>query len=90
MHPSGNVGDDVHIVPPGWVSIRALLNGGMLIYPIPFNVQVCRVRLRVDVGIDPYIETGGACHSTCRSVSEGFGRLVAAPTGNERNLFTKL
>ena len=35
----------------------------------------------VDVGIDPYIETGGACHSTYRSVSEGFGRLIAAPTG---------
>ena len=50
-----NVGDDAHIVPPGWGYIRALLNGEMLIYPVPFNVQGCRVRVRVDVGIDPYI-----------------------------------
>ena len=31
-------------------------------------------------GIDPYIETLGACHSTDSSVSVPFGRLVAAPT----------
>ena len=36
---------------------------------------------RVDVGIDPYIETGGTFHSTYRSVSVRGGRLVAAPTG---------
>ena len=64
-----NVGGDAHIVPPRWVSIRARLNGEMVIYPVPFNVQVCRVRLRVDVGIDPYIETGGAYHSTYRVVT---------------------
>ena len=34
----------------------------------------------VDVGIDPYIETIGACHSTYWSVALGCGRLVAAPT----------
>ena len=32
-------------------------------------------------GIDPYIETIGACHSAYSSVSVAFGRLVAAPTG---------
>ena len=32
-------------------------------------------------GIDPYIETVGAYHSTYSSVSVPFGRLVAAPTG---------
>ena len=39
------------------------------------------VGLRVDVGIDPYIEAVGAFHSTYSSVSVRFGRLVAAPTG---------
>ena len=53
----------------------------VLIFPVPFNVQGCSVRLRVDVGTDPYIETIRACHSTYRPVSEGGGRLVAAPTG---------
>ena len=56
------------------------MNGGMLIYPVPFNVQICHVRFRVDVGIAPYIETVRAFHSTCGSVPEGCGRLVAAPT----------
>ena len=37
--------------------------------------------MRVDVGIDPYIETVGASHSSCRVVVWGCGRLVAAPTG---------
>ena len=31
-------------------------------------------------GIDPYIETGGASHSSHRVVAWGCGRLVAAPT----------
>ena len=66
---SGNVGDDAHIVPPGWVSIRTPLNGKMVIYLVPFNIQGGSVRLRVDVGIDPYIETFGACHSTYRVVA---------------------
>ena len=30
--------------------------------------------------IDPYIETGGACHSSYSSISVRGGRLVAAPT----------
>ena len=37
--------------------------------------------VRVDVGIDPYIETIGAFHLTCRVVPVRGGRLVAAPTG---------
>ena len=37
--------------------------------------------LRVDVGIDPYIETVGAYHSSFSSVPVRGGRLVAAPTG---------
>ena len=41
----------------------------MLIYPVPFIVQGGYVRVRVDVGIDPYIETVYAYHSTYRSVS---------------------
>ena len=69
MQFSGNVGDDAHIVPPGWVSIRTPMNGEMLIYPVPFIVQGGYVRVRVDVGIDPYIETVYAYHSTYRSVS---------------------
>ena len=52
----------------------------MLIYPVPFNVQGGCVRVRVDVGIDPYIETIRASHSSCRVVAWGCGRLVAAPT----------
>ena len=65
---------------PRWVSIRTPMNGGMLIYPVPFNVPGGSVGLRVDVGIDPYIETFGACHSSHGVVAWGFGRLVAAPT----------
>ena len=42
---------------------------GMLFYRVPFNVQVCRVGLRVDVGIDPYIETVYAYHSTYSSIA---------------------
>ena len=87
MQSSVNVGDDAHIVPPGWVHPRATLNGGMLNYPVPFNIQGGCVRLRVDVGIDPYIETVGACHSTYRSVPVRFGRLVAAPTGGAGGAF---
>ena len=45
------------------------MNGEMLIYAVPFNVPGCSVGLRVDVGIDPYIETGGATHSTYRVVA---------------------
>ena len=67
--------------PARWVYIRAPMNGGMLIFPVPFNVPGCRVRFRVDVGIDPYIETVHAYHSTCSPVAGDFGRLVAAPTG---------
>ena len=67
--------------PARWVSIRTPMNGEMSIYPVPFNVQVCRVGVRVDVGIDPYIETIHACHSTHRVIAWGCGRLVAAPTG---------
>ena len=85
MHPSGNVGGDAHIAPSGWVHPHARLNGEMSIYPVPFNVQGCRVRVRVDAGIDPYIETIHACHSTHSSVSIGFGRLVAAPTVDVQN-----
>ena len=33
------------------------------------------------MGIDPYIETVGAFHSTYRVVAWDCGRLVAAPTG---------
>ena len=44
------------------------MNGEMLIYPVPFNVPGSFVRFRVDVGIDPYIETIPACHSTYRVV----------------------
>ena len=39
------------------------------------------VRFRVDVGIDPYIETVHAYHSSYSSISVRCGRLVAAPTG---------
>ena len=53
MHPSVNVGDDAHIVPPGLVNIRARLNGEMLIYPVPFNVQGGSVGLRA-AGSRPY------------------------------------
>ena len=38
-------------------------------YPIPFNVQGGSVGFRVDVGIDPYIETVGASHSSYRVVA---------------------
>ena len=47
----------------------------VLLYPAPFNVQGCHVRLRVDVGIDPYIETGSASHSSHRVVAWGFGHV---------------
>ena len=40
---------------PRLVYSRARLNGGMLIYHVPFNVPGGFVGLRVDVGIDPYI-----------------------------------
>ena len=50
-------------------SISTRLNGGMLIYPVPFNIQGGSVVVRVDVGIDPYIETVGACHSSYRVVA---------------------
>ena len=49
--------------------IRAPMNGWNVIYPVPFNVQVCHVRFRVDVGIDPYVETVHAYHSTYRVVA---------------------
>ena len=57
------------------------MNGEMLFYLVPFNIQGDSVRVRVDVGIDPYIKTVGASHSSCSSVSVRGGRLVAAPTG---------
>ena len=45
------------------------MNRGMLIYHVPFNVQGGSVRFRVDVGIDLYIETVHAYHSTYRVVA---------------------
>ena len=67
--------------PARWVYIRARLNGGMLICPVPFNIQDCSVRFRVDVGIDPYIPAGLHSIQPGAGVVRGGGRLVAAPTG---------
>ena len=52
----------------------------MLFYPVPFNVPIGYVGFGSMEGIDPYIKTIGACHSTYRVVAWGCGRLVAAPT----------
>ena len=60
-------------VPPGeW---------GRLFCPVPFNGAGGFVGFGSMEGIDPYIETVGAFHSTYPVVSWGCGRLVAAPTG---------
>ena len=41
----------------------------MSFYPVPFNVQGGFVGLRIDVGIDPYIETVDAYHSSHRVIA---------------------
>ena len=59
---------------PGWM--------GKCYFTLFHSTNRCNyVRFRVDVGIDPYIETIRAFHSTCRVVPVRGGRLVAAPTG---------
>ena len=58
------------------------LNEEMLIYPVPFNLPVGSVGFGSMEGIDPYIETIGACHSTYSSVSVRFGRLGSRPYGS--------
>ena len=45
------------------------LNEEMLIYPVPFNLPVGSVGFGSMEGIDPYIETVGAFHSTYRVVA---------------------
>ena len=45
------------------------MNGEMLIYAVPFNAPVGSVGFGSMEGIDPYIETIGACHSTYRVVA---------------------
>ena len=76
-----NVGGDTHIAPPGWIYVRARLNGEMSIYLVPFNIQGGSDGFRVDVGIDPYIKTIRAFHSAYSSISVRGERLAAAPTG---------
>ena len=64
-----NVGGDAHIAPPRLGLPHTPMNGEMSIYPVPFNVQGGYVGVRVDVGIDPYIETIRAYHSSHRVVA---------------------
>ena len=65
MQFSGNVGDDAHIVP---LRGEPPAEWGRLFYPVPFNVPIGSGGFGSMEGIDPYIETGGATHSTYRSV----------------------
>ena len=43
--------------------------GECCIYPVPFNVPICFPGFGSMEGIDPYIETIGAFHSTYRVVA---------------------
>ena len=66
MQSSGNVGDDAHIVPLRGVPPA---EWGNVIFPVPFNAPIGSVGFGSMEGIDPYIETGGAYHSTYRVVA---------------------
>ena len=45
------------------------------ISPVPFNAPVGSMGFGAMEGLDPYIKTVGATHSTSRSVPWGFGSM---------------